>query len=139
MFQLIVLFCTSKIIILSLLISNTYDILVISYVNSVTIHFKLRQLPRFYTPLNDKIYLASSFNQWRSNDKQFEFNHITNSLIVDFKNTKYIEFKITRGSWSTTETWNDGTMRENRKLTLVVNYRRRNKKIRDIYTMSQSV
>jgi hypothetical protein len=44
---------------------------------------------------------------------------LTNSLTIDFKNTTNIEFKITRGSWSTTETWADGTARANRKLTLV--------------------
>ncbi len=44
---------------------------------------------------------------------------MTNSLIVDFKDASYVEFKITRGSWSTGETWADGTPRANRKLTLV--------------------
>ncbi len=92
--------------------------------NGVVIQFKLRQLPRFYTPLNDKIYFASSFNQWRANDKQFEFNSLTNSLTIDFKNTTNVEFKITRGTWSTVETWADGKDRANRKLTLV----------RDIFT-----
>ena len=61
-------------------------------------------------------------NQWTPNDKQFEFNSVTNSLIIDFKNEINVEFKITRGSWSTAETWADGTPRANRKLTLVLNY-----------------
>jgi hypothetical protein len=95
--------------------------LVLSCIDSVIVQFKLRELPRFYTPLNDKIYLASSVNQWKPNDKQFEFNSVTNSLIIDFKNQTNVEFKITRGSWATTETWMDGTARANRKLTLVLN------------------
>ncbi|CAM4913752.1 unnamed protein product [Rotaria socialis] len=92
-----------------------------SCTNGVTVQFKLRQLPRFYTPLNDKIYLASSYNRWSPNDKQFEFNSLTKSLLVDFQNITNLEFKITRGSWSTAETWQDGTDRTNRKLTLVLN------------------
>ncbi|CAF3821508.1 unnamed protein product [Rotaria magnacalcarata] len=97
-----------------------YD-LVSSCTNGVTVQFKLRQLPRFYTPLNDKIYLASSYNRWSPNDKQFEFNSLTKSLLVDFQNITNLEFKITRGSWSAAETWQDGTARANRKLTLVLN------------------
>ncbi|CAF3338648.1 unnamed protein product [Rotaria socialis] len=89
-----------------------------SCTNGVTVQFKLRQLPRFYTPLNDKIYLASSYNRWSPNDKQFEFNSLTKSLLIDFQNITNLEFKITRGSWSTAETWQDGTDRTNRKLTL---------------------
>ncbi|CAF4429909.1 unnamed protein product [Adineta steineri] len=81
---------------------------ILSCSESVTVQFKLRQLPRFYTPLNDKIYLATSFNQWRPNDPQFEFNSVTKSLIVDFQNLTNVEFKITRGSWATGETWADG-------------------------------
>ncbi|CAF1365172.1 unnamed protein product [Adineta steineri] len=91
---------------------------ILSCSESVTVQFKLRQLPRFYTPLNDKIYLATSFNQWRPNDPQFEFNSVTKSLIVDFQNLTNVEFKITRGSWATGETWADGTARANRKLSL---------------------
>lgn len=87
--------------------------------NSVTVQFKLRQLPRFYTPLNDKIYLASSYNQWVPNDEKYQFDPITKMLTVNFQNTANLEFKITRGSWSTTETWQDGTARANRKLALV--------------------
>ncbi len=99
---------------------NLWQYLVLTGLNGVVVQFRLRQLPRFYTPLNDKIYLASSFNQWRPNDKEFEFDRTTNSLIVDLKDTTNLEFKITRGSWSTTETWADGTERANRKITLVI-------------------
>ncbi|CAF0987814.1 unnamed protein product [Rotaria sp. Silwood1] len=91
---------------------------ILSCISGVVVQFKLRQVPRFYTPLNDKIYLASSYNQWSPNDKQFEFDSATNTLIVDFKNTANVEFKLTRGSWSTAETWLDGTMRANRKIAL---------------------
>lgn len=94
--------------------------LVFYCIDGITVQFKLRDLPRFYTPLNDKIYLASSYNQWRPNDKQFEFDRTTNTLIVDFQGVTNVEFKITRGSWSTTETWADGTSRANRRLILVI-------------------
>jgi hypothetical protein len=96
-------------------------ILVFGGLDGVVVQFRLRQLPRFYTPLNDKIYLASSINQWRPDDKEFEFDRTTDSLIVDVKDTRNLEFKITRGSWSTTETWADGTDRANRRITLVSN------------------
>lgn len=86
----------------------------------MTIQFRLKQLPRFYTPLNDKIYFASSYNQWRPNDKLFEFNSVTKTLIVDFQNVTNVEFKLTRGSWSLAETWADGTARANRKISLVI-------------------
>lgn len=93
--------------------------LVLSSLDSVVIQFRLKQTPRFYTPLNEKIYFASSFNQWRPNDKLFEFNSATKTLLIDFQNVTNVEFKLTRGSWSTTETWADGTARANRKISLV--------------------
>jgi len=120
MFRSIVLFCASEKSVKIFSLREFQWYLVINCIDGVTVQFKLRELPRFYTPLNDRIYLASSFNQWQPNDKQFEFDHVTNSLIVDFKDTKNIEFKITRGSWSTTETWADGTDRANRRLILVI-------------------
>ncbi|CAF0843009.1 unnamed protein product [Adineta ricciae] len=83
----------------------------------VTVRFNLKQLPRFFTPLNDKIFLAGSFNQWIPNDQRYEFNSITKSLTIDLPQSTTVEFKITRGSWSTAETWGDGTARANRKLT----------------------
>ncbi|CAF1199102.1 unnamed protein product [Rotaria sordida] len=91
---------------------------ILSYINGRIVQFQIQQLPRFFTPLNDKIYLASSYNQWKPNDKQFEFDSMTKTLIIDFQNITNVEFKITRGSWSTTETWLDGTARANRRLTL---------------------
>lgn len=84
------------------------------------IQFKLRQLPRFFTPLNDNIFLASSYNQWQPNDKLFQFDSQSKSLTVDIKNISEIEFKVTRGSWSLTEVLADGRQRANRRLTLVI-------------------
>lgn len=84
--------------------------------------FNLQQSPRFYTPLDDKIYLAGSFNQWVPNDERFQFDPTTKSLTIDLKDMSSIEFKVTRGSWSTTETWADGTERANRKLIVVRNF-----------------
>jgi hypothetical protein len=98
-------------------------ILVLTGLDGVVVQFRLRQLPRFYTPLNDKIYLASSFNEWKPDDKQFEFDRTSNTLIVDLKDTRTLEFKITRGSWATTETWADGADRANRKITLVSTFK----------------
>lgn len=85
----------------------------------MVVHFNLRQLPRFYTPLDDKIFLAGSFNQWVPNDERYQFDPNTRSLTLDLKGVTSIEFKLTRGSWSTTETWADGSERANRKLSLV--------------------
>ncbi len=122
MFRSIVLFCASENEwqTLSTISRRIHSSLVLSGANAGIVQFKLRQLPRFYTPMNEKIYFTSSFNQWKPNDKQLEFDRATNSLIVDFKNTTSVEFKITRGSWTTTETWADGTARANRKLILVM-------------------
>ena len=83
------------------------------------VRFNLRQLPRFYTPLDDKIFLAGSFNQWVPNDDRFQFDSTTQSLTVDLQDMTSIEFKLTRGSWSTTETWADGSERANRRLVVV--------------------
>ena len=81
--------------------------------------FQLQNVPRFYTGLYDKIYFASSVNDWVPNDENYQFDPLTKSLTIDFKNVKYVEFKITRGSWDTTETWADGSSRANRQLRLV--------------------
>lgn len=117
-------------------LSNSFFALVYTWTNAVVVKFQLQNMPRFYTPLYDKIYFAGSVNGWVPNDENYQFDPLTKSLTIDFKNVHYVEFKITRGSWDTTETWADGTPRTNRQLRLVrIERRTRSKRLKNIFLL----
>lgn len=64
----------------------------------------IEQLPE-YTPQEDSIYLAGSFNDWNPKDQNFRFHkhrdgHWQYNFLTPMPD---FEFKITRGSWTTVE------------------------------------
>ena len=66
--------------------------------------FIIKDMPKT-TPLNDYIYLVSNLNNWTPDDKNYIFQKNKNGqYFYPFPRKKqYIEYKITRGDWSTVE------------------------------------
>jgi AraC-like DNA-binding protein len=70
------------------------------------------------TPANAKIYLAGSFNNWKSDDVRFLFQQNPDGKTLSLNlpdSLKSFEYKFTRGSWDMTEGNFNGKARENRK------------------------
>jgi hypothetical protein len=70
------------------------------------------------TPADAKIYLAGSFNNWKSDDARFLFqkNPDNKTLFLNLADSlNSFEYKFTRGSWDMTEGNFNGKARENRK------------------------
>ncbi len=68
------------------------------------------------TPPDDKIYLAGNFNGWSPGREKFRFQKTTDGkyiLNIPRKNHN-MEFKVTRGSWNTTEVDQYGSAIPNR-------------------------
>jgi predicted alpha/beta superfamily hydrolase len=85
---------------------------------SILVRFEVNQVPQYYTPFNDDIYIAGSFNSWSPNAQKL--NKISNSLYridLDLASGRH-EYKFTRGSWSAGECNSDGSVMANRVLSL---------------------
>jgi hypothetical protein len=71
----------------------------------ITYNFIIDKLPKS-TPTDSKLYLAASINGWDPNNKKFRFERLSNGnyfLKVEVDNVQSIEYKITRGGWSSEE------------------------------------
>ncbi|MCU0469115.1 MAG: helix-turn-helix domain-containing protein [Arcicella sp.] len=76
------------------------------------------------TPQNTKIYLAGSFNKWKSDDERFIFqkNPDGKTYVIHLPDSlRKFEYKITRGSWDMTEGNFNGKARENRIFDMTQN------------------
>lgn len=73
-------------------------------------------MPKYYTPFNEDIYIAGTFNSWSPNANKL--TRISNSLFRIQLNlaTGAHEFKFTRGLWASGECNTDGSMMANRKV-----------------------
>lgn len=71
------------------------------------------------TPEGSKIYLAGNLNNWNPSDSNYilQSDGSNNYSIVIPERTSSIEFKFTRGSWSTAEGNNSGSFLPNRTLS----------------------
>ena len=79
----------------------------------------VEQVPKYYTPLDEDIFIAGSFNNWNLNDENFKLkrlSHSTFSLNLFLDKSEH-EYKFSRGSLNTIETNFDGSpLASNRKL-----------------------
>src|SRR6056297_12924 len=82
--------------------------------------FSLVSIPD-YTPAEDQIYIAGSFNGWNPGDAQYMLEKNESDLweitLTGFSEGETIEFKFTRGSWETVEKGADGEEIANRTFT----------------------
>lgn len=91
-------------------------LLIFAMMNS-QITFKITEIPSG-TNENARIFLASNLNGWNPNDNQFEFKKNTEGFytLKISPQTQKIEYKITTGSWDSTETDKNGNSTDNRIL-----------------------
>lgn len=80
--------------------------------------FRLKKLPK-NTPPSDGAYLTGSFNDWKPDEPKYKFKKSPKGFYyIDLaKFDQAIEFKITRGSWQSEETDNNGDRIPNREFT----------------------
>lgn len=81
------------------------------------------EVPRYYTPLKEDIYLAGSFNNWQPNDSKYKFSRLSTNIFklnIDLPQGDY-QYKFTRGSWSNGETGLNGSFMANRNLQILTN------------------
>ncbi|MBU0763852.1 MAG: T9SS type A sorting domain-containing protein [Bacteroidetes bacterium] len=81
---------------------------------------KIDTVPRYYTPLLDDIYIAGDFNGWNAGDQAYKLTKSGNvySIQLNLLQGAYVEYKFTRGDWSSVETQTDGTFLPNRNFTV---------------------
>jgi len=74
-----------------------------------------------YTPPEDFIYIAGSFNDWNGGDDTYQMYKNTNDqwqvILEGFASGSYIEYKFTRGSWNKVEKGPNGEEIPNRQFT----------------------
>lgn len=82
--------------------------------------FIIKSLPE-NTPAYEEIYLASSLNNWMPGDRNYIFQkNVNGDFFFPFPRKKEnVEFKITRGSWFTSEVDNFGYDTPNRYVNLL--------------------
>lgn len=89
-------------------------------VQNVEIEFDIVEVPRYYTPLRDDIFIAGSFNNWAPNHPLYKFTRLSNNLfklIIELPQGEF-EYKFTRGSWSAGEANSNGDFLSNRILKI---------------------
>ncbi len=71
------------------------------------------------TPDGDRLFLTGNFNNWDPHDRRYEMRWIRNwTYTINLpRKRNHIEFKFTRGDWSTVEADNYGNTLENRVFT----------------------
>ncbi|CAF0771396.1 unnamed protein product [Brachionus calyciflorus] len=92
----------------------------LQFTNGTEIEFNIVDVPRYFTPLNDDIFLSGSFNNWSPNHPLYKFKRLSSNLFklnIDLPLGTY-QYKFTRGSWSTGETSIDGSFFQNRNLQI---------------------
>jgi len=80
---------------------------------SVTL--RIKDLPAYHK-IQDLVFIAGSFNNWNPGQKEFELKKDVREnyfIILNVPNGNH-EFKITKGSWATVESGNDGFPIQNR-------------------------
>ena len=83
----------------------------------------MNPVPKYYTPYNDDIYIAGTFNGWLPNNNAYKLTKTSYDkyTIALNLNAGSYEFKFTRGSWDTAETNLDGSSLPNRFMVVSAN------------------
>lgn len=92
-------------------------------IQSVEIEFNIVEVPRYYTPLKEDIYLAGTFNNWQPNHSKYKLNRLSTNIFklnIDLPQGDY-QYKFTRGAWSNVETGTNNGFMPNRNLKILTN------------------
>ncbi len=72
------------------------------------------------TPVNDKVYVATNYNNWFARDPALTLRKLPSSNLFTInipRKVPYVEFKFTRGDWATAEGDQYGNEISNRSFT----------------------
>ena len=78
------------------------------------------EIPSYYTPLLDTLYIAGTFNNWNPGDPTHILQPNGNggySATITAPVNSNVEYKFTRGDWNRVETQADGSFLPNRSFT----------------------
>ncbi len=78
---------------------------------------QISSVPFYYTPLLDTIFVSGTFNDWNADSTDFIMNEDsdgTYAISIYGTEGESIEFKFTRGDWSSVETQQGGAFLPNR-------------------------
>lgn len=92
----------------------------VSIYSQAQVTIEVTSIPFYYTPLLDNIYISGNFNNWDVADQNYVLTKNLNgtySTTINSTNGTNIEFKFTRGDWTTVETQLDGNYLPNRTFT----------------------
>lgn len=81
----------------------------------LAVTLRIKNLP-VYHKTEDQLFIAGSFNNWNPGQKEFQLEKNVEGnyfITLAIQKGKH-EFKITKGSWETVESGNDGVYTENR-------------------------
>jgi predicted alpha/beta superfamily hydrolase len=81
---------------------------------------EVTSVPSFYTPLLDNLYITGNFNSWDPADQNDVMSINSNGnyeVTINSTNGTQIDYKFTRGDWTSVETELDGTYLPNRSFT----------------------
>jgi predicted alpha/beta superfamily hydrolase len=83
---------------------------------SAQLTFKVSQVPNYYMPLWDQLYVAGSFNGWQPGNSAYSLalNPDGNYYLTINVSAGNIQFKFTRGNWPMGETQANGAQLPNR-------------------------
>lgn len=71
-----------------------------------------------YTPFDDDVYIAGTFNNWNPKDERYKLERAGEVYTITLELNGPIEFKFTRGSWETVEKGQKGQEIPNRVLNV---------------------
>jgi len=71
-----------------------------------------------YTPFDDEIYIAGTFNNWNPGDPKYRLVKSGDTYTITLELSGLIEYKFTRGSWETVEKGQRGQEIPNRVLNV---------------------
>ena len=82
----------------------------------IPVTFIIKNTPK-YTPLEDTLYLITSFDNWNIKDANYPFKHFADGcyrLTIEIEDNASFEYKINRGNWDKIEGNKWGDYLENR-------------------------
>jgi predicted alpha/beta superfamily hydrolase len=88
--------------------------------SKIEITILVEDVPKYYTPLNDEIFLTGTFNSWRLNDENYKLTRLSHESFIIKISLDYgeYEYKFCRGEINTIETNIDGKTLNNRVLSV---------------------
>lgn len=78
---------------------------------------RVTEVPQYFTPLLDTLYIAGNFNSWAAGDAAYQLTPQPDgsyTIALGGSDGDTLEYKFTRGDWARVETQSDGSFLSNR-------------------------